>query len=178
MNPDGKTIYIATDPGGLAEALGGGTTTVMQNPGAILSFTYVGEGAPSKEPATPISVVNAGGATKPVTLAGVPPQYTDGQAAAGKTAYNANCAVCHGNTMMNGTFGPPLAGQYFDNAWRGHSLRAFYDRAKAMPPSAPASLEAETYANIVAYILQVNGLKAGTKKLQSGGEELDPMTIR
>ena len=39
-----KTIYIATDSGGIAEALAGGTTSTMKNPGAILAFTYTGEG--------------------------------------------------------------------------------------------------------------------------------------
>jgi PQQ-dependent dehydrogenase (s-GDH family) len=42
LSPDKKTIYVATDNGGLAEALGGGTTTRMQNPGSILVFTYKG----------------------------------------------------------------------------------------------------------------------------------------
>ncbi len=45
FSPDMKTIYVATDPGGWAEASGGGTTQHMQNPGAILSFTYTGDGA-------------------------------------------------------------------------------------------------------------------------------------
>ena len=40
VSPDGKTIYVATDNGGLAEALGGGTTDHMQNPGSILVFTF------------------------------------------------------------------------------------------------------------------------------------------
>ena len=43
FSPDRKTIYVATDPGGLAEALDGGTTTTMQNPGSILVFTYAGD---------------------------------------------------------------------------------------------------------------------------------------
>ena len=44
VSPDGKTIYIATDPAGLAEATAGGTTRTMTNKGSILAFTYVGEG--------------------------------------------------------------------------------------------------------------------------------------
>ena len=44
FSPDKKTIYVATDPGGMAEALSGGTTTTMQNPGSILVFTYRGGG--------------------------------------------------------------------------------------------------------------------------------------
>lgn len=45
IGPDNRTIYIATDPGGLAEALAGGTTTAMANPGSILVFTYTGGAA-------------------------------------------------------------------------------------------------------------------------------------
>ena len=40
ISPDFKTIYVATDPGGPVDALAGGTTTKVQNPGAILAFTY------------------------------------------------------------------------------------------------------------------------------------------
>jgi PQQ-dependent dehydrogenase (s-GDH family) len=174
VSPDGRTIYIATDPGGLTEALAGGATGKMENPGAILSFTYVGEGAatPVTQPRrviTQAKPVFAGGGT-----AGVPPQFTASQAAAGKTSYNSNCAVCHGNTMANGTFGPPLAGQYFQNTWSGRTVRAFYDHAKTMPPSAPGSLDSTTYSNIVAYILQVNGFTPVTAVTKS----LDEMTIR
>ena len=42
FSPDKTTIYVATDSGGMAEALSGGTTTTMQNPGSILVFTYAG----------------------------------------------------------------------------------------------------------------------------------------
>jgi PQQ-dependent dehydrogenase (s-GDH family) len=179
VSPDGRTIYVATDPGGLSEALNGGATGKMQNPGAILAFTYVGEGAATAGTGVSnISKAAPAGVSNPPANSGLPPQYTSEQAAAGKTAYNANCAVCHGNTMTNGTFGPPLAGQYFQDTWRGKSLRTFYDRARTMPPAAPDSLGADTYANIVAYILQVNGTQAGSTKLKSGGEVLDPMTIR
>ena len=44
LSPDMRTIYIATDNGGIAESLRGGVTSRMQNPGAILAFTYVGPG--------------------------------------------------------------------------------------------------------------------------------------
>ena len=46
VSPDGRTIYIATDPGGVAGATDAGTTSKMENPGAILAFTYAGEGRP------------------------------------------------------------------------------------------------------------------------------------
>jgi PQQ-dependent dehydrogenase (s-GDH family) len=182
VSPDGKTIYIATDPNGLADALKGGITGNMQNPGAILSFTYEGEGvAPATGAPEPMSGANHSetGAPRVTTAAsaGPPPQFTAAQAAAGKTAYNSNCAVCHGGSMTDGTFGPPLAGEYFKNTWSGQTLRAFYDRAKAMPPASPGSLPADVYADIVAYVLEVNGFQAGDAKLADGAAALD-RTIR
>ncbi len=179
VNPDGKTIYIATDPGGMAEAVSGGATRKMQDPGAILAFTYVGEGAPvtSAVPRVVSSVREASGAAA-VSTAGILPQFTSAQSAAGKTAYNANCAACHGNTMTNGTFGPPLAGEYFRNAWAGKTVRAFHDKSRTMPPAAPASLQAKIYNDVVAYILETNGFKAGNTKLSGGAQELEKMTIR
>ena len=176
VSPDGKTIYIATDSGGLAEALKGGVTGTMQNPGAILSFTYVGEGAaPATEAAVSADSRPDRGAQPQLAPAdaGPPPQFTAAQAAAGKTAYNANCAVCHGGSMTDGTFGPPLAGEYFKDTWSGRTVRAFYDRAKAMPPASPGSLPEDVYAEIVAYVLEVNGFQVGDTKLANGGAALD-----
>ena len=40
FGPDQKTLYVATDNGGMAEAISGGVTTTMLNPGSILLFTY------------------------------------------------------------------------------------------------------------------------------------------
>jgi mono/diheme cytochrome c family protein len=184
VSPDGKTIFIATDPGGLAEALGGGATRTMQDPGAILAFTYQGEGGAAttdeaRRPSVPSQPNSA--AHKSSTggeVSSPPPHFTAGQAAAGKTAYNSNCAVCHGSTLTNGTFAPPLAGEYFKTAWFGRTIKAFYGRAKAMPPASPASLPEATYVDIVAYILEVNGFKAGDVRLPGRDEELDKMAIK
>jgi mono/diheme cytochrome c family protein len=175
VSPDGKTIYIATDPGGLAESLAGGATSTMQNPGAILAFTYVGEGgaAPAEQPQN-VSTAGSAARPAPAAAAGAPPQFTVAQADAGKTLYNANCAVCHGNTMTNGTFGPPLAGQYFQTNWYDRTVGAFYDRARTMPPAAPGSLANAAYLNIVAYILQVNGFPASGAPTKP----IEEMTIR
>jgi mono/diheme cytochrome c family protein len=106
------------------------------------------------------------------------PQFTAAQAATGKSVFNASCAVCHGNTMTNGTFAPPLAGEYFKHKWAGMSVRAFYDHARTMPPAAPASLGDDTYASVVAYVLELNGFKAGDVALPAGGVALDGMTIQ
>lgn len=180
VSPDGKTIYIATDKGGLAEATAGGTTRTMQNPGAILAFTYEGEGdgtapAPRQVSQAP---VEAPAAAPAAIVTGPPPQYTAAQAATGKTAYDANCAVCHGNTMTNGTFAPPLGGEYFRGQWTGKTVGAFLTKSKTMPPASPNSLPGQTYADIVAYVLEVNGVEAGATKLTADAENLEQMRIR
>jgi len=180
ISPDGMTIYIATDPGGMAEAMAGGTTRSMQDPGAILAFTYEGEGGPATTPVTSKAAPAVPAGQTPVTASttGALPQFTAAQSAAGKTAYNANCAVCHGNTMMNGTFGPPLAGEYFKTTWSGKTVGEFHEKAKTMPPAAPASLSGETYANVVAYILETNGYKPGNAALSAASDALNKLTIR
>jgi hypothetical protein len=47
-----------------------------------------------------------------------------------------------------------------------------------MPPAAPDSLPAETYAALVAYMLSINGVEPGTEPLPvSGDPALEGMTI-
>jgi hypothetical protein len=41
LNPDGRTIYLATDPSGPSRNLPPGTQT-LANPGSILEFKYTG----------------------------------------------------------------------------------------------------------------------------------------
>jgi mono/diheme cytochrome c family protein len=179
VSPDGRTIYIATDPDGMVEGRSGGMATAMESPGAILAFTYEGEGEPVEEP-RPISE-----ARPPESVPAVKPRYgstplrfSTSQVAAGREAYTARCAVCHGTTMTNGAYGTPLAGAYFKNKWHGQSVRALFDKSKTMPPADPASLPDATYADLVAYMLEMNGFKAGDAELPAGGEALESMAIQ
>lgn len=180
VSPDGKTIFIATDPGGLAEASGGGVTRRMEDRGAILAFTYVGEGGKVVEEPRKVSEAKPAVAEekREVIAGGIAPQFTTAQVAAGKVAYNSNCAVCHGSTMTNGTFGTPLAGPYFKKNWSGRSVQALHDKAqKTMPPGEPDSLPSSVYAEIVTYILEMNGSKAGGVALTPGSEPAAKMVI-
>jgi mono/diheme cytochrome c family protein len=111
-------------------------------------------------------------------VAGPPPQFTAQQAAAGKATYKSRCAVCHGSNLTNGTYGTALAGEYFHQKWSGKSVGALYQKSRSMPPSSPASLSDSAYADIVAFILEANGARAGNAKLPSRGAPLDQMTIQ
>ncbi len=185
VSPDGRTIFVATDSRGVVEGLRGGVATRMQNPGAILAFTYrrEGTGAPVPPPVTTgeTTVSQArepeARSRRPVEGA-IAPQFTAAQVASGKTAYNASCAVCHGSTLRNGTMGTPLAGEYFKRNWQGRTVRELFDRVhKTMPPSAPGSLSKDAYADIVAYMLEVNGATAGEKALAAGDAANDKMVV-
>jgi len=182
VSPDGRTIYIATDPGGIAGATDAATTSKMENPGAILAFTYAGEGSPETAVSAPTTSTASQYKDEPnpaPIVNGVPPKFTGAQTARGKSVYTSTCAVCHGSTMTNGTYGTPLAGEYFKAKWSRRSVRAFYDRIRnTMPPGAPGSLPSDTYADIVAYILGVNGFKPGSAALKPGDEALNRMELK
>ena len=54
------------------------------------------------------------------------PTYTAAQAALGQSAYRTSCASCHGNTLDDGAFGPPLKGVPFIQKYGGRSVESLY----------------------------------------------------
>ena len=97
-----------------------------------------------------------------------PVSFTAPQAERGKSAYNDNCASCHGGNLDDGQFGPPVKGPTFRAQWHSQSAAALFSLvATKMPPASPDSLDSQTYADIEAYILQQNGATAGTSALSA-----------
>src|SRR5262247_4305120 len=81
--------------------------------------------------------------------------FTADQANAGRAAFQTNCAGCHGADLMGY---PPLAGPAFVGSWGTRNTRDLFGLIQTtMPSDRPGSLPADTYVNIVAYILQSNG---------------------
>ena len=75
----------------------------------------------------------------------------------GKDLFAANCASCHGGTLIGGEFGPPLAGPSFAGHWQGRPAGALAQFiTERMPPSAPGSLGAAASVDLAAYIQLVN----------------------
>lgn len=177
VSADGRTIYVATDSGGMGEALEGGPLKQMANPGAILAFTYAGEApASTGTPAGTMPDERAADATRTPAAApapparpraaGPPPPFTAAQARAGRAAYDASCAVCHGPSLVNGAYGTPLAGPYFQQQWSGRPVAELFEKTRTtMPPTGAGSLPAPAYAAIVAYMLEVNGAAPGNAEL-------------
>ncbi|GAN61409.1 hypothetical protein ACI01nite_22870 [Acetobacter cibinongensis] len=91
--------------------------------------------------------------------------YTQEQAARGAETYKEACALCHGASLGGAFDTPALKGRFVAN-WAGAPLRDLFDyMQRAMPLSAPGTLSAEDNADILAFLLQENGVKPGKKPL-------------
>jgi mono/diheme cytochrome c family protein len=93
--------------------------------------------------------------------------FTAAQVANGEAEYKVSCIDCHGPSLNDGEFGgPPLKGEAFTAKWLKLSPSALVGYVHgAMPPDAPGRLPLGTYVEIVAYILGVNGVPAGTREM-------------
>src|SRR6266853_1991040 len=91
--------------------------------------------------------------------------YSVGQAARGQQLYKAQCAACHG-TAMEGTSGPPLAGDGFLSNWSGQPLANLVGKIqKTMPFNLPGSLSRSQSTDLAAYVLQAGKFPAGRIEL-------------
>lgn len=91
--------------------------------------------------------------------------YTADQATAGKKVYADECAQCHGDDL-SGMAGPALKGPHFASPKANFKVSDIYDIVvHNMPATAPGSLTEEQYVNVMAFLLQENGMPAGSTKL-------------
>jgi len=99
--------------------------------------------------------------------------FTAEQAAAGLVAYRTHCASCHMPDLSGSNEARPLAGPDFINTWgeRGtQQLLAFTRLTMPQAPAVPGSLPEQTYADIVAFVLQANGAQPGTDALTASSD--------
>ena len=106
---------------------------------------------------------------------GPPPAvgFTAEQAERGQAAYAENCASCHGANLDDGAFAPALSGTAFRQKWSDQSPESLFTKTStSMPPARPGSLADDTYADLLAYVLRENGVRAGTRSLPSASAAL------
>jgi alcohol dehydrogenase (cytochrome c) len=104
--------------------------------------------------------------------------FTAAQATQGKDAYAKTCASCHGTTLGGSEFASALRGTAFINNWGGKSADLLFTQiATKMPPASPGSLSPEATAQLVAYILQANGVAPGDKEFPSDTSALAAISI-
>jgi S-disulfanyl-L-cysteine oxidoreductase SoxD len=104
--------------------------------------------------------------------------YSKEQAARGADAYRRECASCHGPSLAGGETGPPLAGSVFLESWMDATIGDLYERiAISMPQEKPGSLTPQTYADIVARMLERNDFPAGSSELPADAAALKNIRI-
>ena len=91
--------------------------------------------------------------------------YSDQQAGRGRQIYQEQCATCHGDAL-EGSVGPPLAGDGFLAIWSGLPVVDLVDKIhNTMPLQAPAPLSRQASIDLTAYVLQAGGFPAGQAEL-------------
>ena len=93
------------------------------------------------------------------TSAEVSTQTFDNQVTDGAELYASNCATCHGTNLEGSTLGPLLSGYTFIQRWGTQTPALLLGNIQAnMPPGGNENISNSDYLNIVAHILNVNGI--------------------
>ena len=101
------------------------------------------------------------------TSAGV---YTGAQAMRGKDIYLSRCTSCHNLASHTGLT--------FAKFWAGHRLSEMYEYiGLRMPKNDPGSLTEEETADVMAYLLKLNGMPEGRSVLPADSLALDKIRI-
>ena len=117
--------------------------------------------APTPAPPTPPA------AQPPAQSAGL---YTAAQASRGEEVYAMVCSQCH---MQAQHSGPAFA-----TTWSGRRVFDLYDLiANSMPMNDPGSLSNQEYIDVVAYILKLNAVPAGSTALRADEASLKQKRI-
>ena len=96
--------------------------------------------------------------------------FTAAQAARGQEVYTNACARCHVTTQHSGAT--------FASTWNNRRVFDLYDILyNTMPLDDPGSLSDQEYVDVVAYILQLNGHRAGKAPLTADPAALKALRI-
>jgi alcohol dehydrogenase (cytochrome c) len=124
----------------------------------------------ARAPLVPFAVVFAGLTIGLIAAQQPPPQprasFAAAQTDAGRAAYDASCSGCHLRDLKGSFEAPQLAGGNFLNQWGDKTVADLHAYLMAsMPPADPGAPGSQTMINIVAYLLQANGARAGSQPL-------------
>ena len=123
----------------------------------------------------PLAVCGALAQDKKSVWTGV---YSAKQAARGAELYNGACASCHGDDLEGVEQAPSLAGGTFAQRWDGSTLKKLFERIQVMPPDDPTKrLTDQQDVDLLAFLLSVNKIPAGTAALDADGNALAQITF-
>jgi len=99
--------------------------------------------------------------------------YTAAQAQQGKTMYQNQCGMCHGDAQNS-----PLTGTAFLNNWTGQTVADLFMKTIVMMPAMdPGTMSPKDTADVIAYILSANKFPAGKTELPSDPQSLEMIHI-
>jgi mono/diheme cytochrome c family protein len=168
-------------------AKGGDASTARADSGRADSTPGVASGAAPDSTGTNGSAAksagSAGTSTSGATTAAATPAtpatggvsvttgvYTAAQAARGAEVYTSSCGQCHTMGQHSGTA--------FATAWNNRRLFDLYDIVhNTMPLDNPGGLSDQEYIDVIAYMLQLNGVPAGKSALQADASALKGLRI-
>ena len=109
------------------------------------------------------------------TSAGV---FTEEQAQRGKDLYDQECTLCHLDDLRGDGISPSLLGRAFTYRWGDLSIGDMYTAIRTtMPEGAPASLSAQSYVDIIAYLLHANEFPSGDTELSTDEDVIQQIII-
>ena len=104
--------------------------------------------------------------------------YSAEQATRGQATYTKTCQRCHTATLGGADESPALTGGAFLSNWNGQTLYTLHDRIiSSMPSDTPGVYKKPDVADVIAYILSVNGYPAGKNSLPMSDDSLKSITI-
>ena len=135
--------------------------------------------------------LQVGPSAKRTTADGV---YVVEQAKRGQAQYRKRCVLCHldkgqgreaepvivGQSLERegDAEAPAVVGDAFLKKWNGHSTRELYDKlTSTMPVGGAGSLTPQEYADVLAFLFELNKLPAGPQELPAAPDRLDLITI-
>jgi S-disulfanyl-L-cysteine oxidoreductase SoxD len=120
--------------------------------------------------ASTFSRAAAAGQVGPVVKSTRDGAYTRAQATRGQRIYGEKCAACHPLEA----FTDPV----FLAAWNGQTAYALFTSIRTtMPQENPGGLRRQDYADLVAYLLHLNKLPAGSAELGASEDALKQVVI-
>jgi len=105
--------------------------------------------------------------------------FSAAQVERGKETFEGNCARCHQSTLGGSDRGPALKGENFWSHWENETVNTLFTKVRDnMPPNLTGNqLEPQAKLDIVAYILNANGLPVGDAELKPAADSLDEIQI-
>lgn len=105
--------------------------------------------------------------------------YSTEQATRGKKLYTQSCGECHMDNLQGDSADiPSLVGPDFILQWADLTVEELFQRIRTtMPQDSPSSLSAQTYTDIIAYILESNKFPAGKQELKRDADVFKAIKI-